>query len=46
MTLLAGETAAHAQEMTDEAVVDMCMAILQKYFPYTVIRGALCLHAW
>ena len=46
MTVLTGEAAAHAQEMTDKAVVDMCMAILQKLFPYKVKRGTLYLHAW
>lgn len=38
MTVLTGEAAAHAQEMTDKAVVDMCMAILQKLFPFKVKR--------
>ena len=41
MTVLTGEAAAHAQEMTDEAVVDMCMAILRKLFPFKVIHGPL-----
>lgn len=36
MTVLTGEAAAHAQEMTDKAVVDMCMAILQKLFPFKI----------
>ena len=41
MTVLSGETAIQAQQMTDKEVVDKCMETLRKLFPYEVIRCSL-----
>ena len=41
MTVLSGETAIQAQQMTDKEVVDKCMETLRKLFPYEVIRYSL-----
>lgn len=36
MTVLSGDSAVQAQTMTDKEVVDSCMSILRKLFPYKV----------
>ena len=42
MTVLSGDTAIQAQQMTDKEVVDSCMSTLRKLFPYKVhLKGLL-----
>ena len=41
MTVLSGDSAIQAQQMTDKEVVDSCMSTLRKLFPYKVFRRPL-----
>ena len=38
MTVLSGDSAIQAQQMTDREVVDSCMSTLRKLFPYKVFK--------
>ena len=40
MTVLSGDSAIQAQQMTDKEVVDSCMSTLRKLFPYKVFKRA------
>ena len=38
MTVLSGDSAIQAQQMTDKEVVDSCMSTLRKLFRYKVFK--------